>query len=302
MKKKKVICSLCTCLILSIGVSACTKKTENVTKEPEETETEQKENEVTKDYNLHEMLRSNSALNATTEKITTIQTEHGGPTNQGGYFDGKYYWQSFITMVGWGQTGGEVDNEVTIVKWDMDTNTIVKESEKLRLNHCNDFTFNQKTGKIYVCNATGRKNIVSILNPDTLEVEGEIDLGFEIFSINYNESINQYVVGIAGGQTFRLLDENFKIVGNEEDYFEPTTRTIGYTTQGNCCDDDYIYFILYNPNVITVYDWDGNFVSWIKLDIASSIEPENMSLVDGKIYFCTNGADVYKVDTLVPEE
>lgn len=293
--KTKLICFL-MCGVMSFGVTACGQTD---TKEPVTEETDAVEEVVNEDYDLHEMVSSYKSLVATTEHVETITTNHGGPTNQGGYTDGKYYWQSFITMVGWGQVGGEVDNEVTIVKYDMETDSIVKESEKLRLNHCNDLTYNSKTGKIYVCNATGRKNIVSILNPDTLEVEGEIDLGFEIFSISYNESRDQYVVGIAGGQTFRLLDAEFKTAG---EIYDPTTRTVGYTTQGCSSDDDYIYFVLYKENVINVYDWDGNFVSWIKLDLTNDIEPENISVVGDDIYIGTNGSGIYKIKTIEIEE
>lgn len=301
MKLKIILC----CLLASCMVLGCVTACNQEEQEPvvdEQTDGTEEETNANEGYDVHELVRTYSSLQATTEHIKTLTTTKGGPTNQGGYTDGKYYWQSFITMVGWGEVGGEVDNEVTIVKWDMETDTIVKESEKLRLNHCNDMTYNPKTGKIYVCNATGRKNIVSILNPDTLEVEGEVDLGFEIFCINYNESRDQYMVGIAGGQTFRLLDSNFQIIGEPGDYFEPTTRTIGYVTQGCCTDDDFIYFVLYKENVINVYDWEGNFVSWIKLDIPNTIEPENISIVDGEFYIGTNGAEVYKVTAIGPEE
>ena len=186
----------------------------------------------------------------------------------------------------------------------MATKTVLKESEKLKLNHCNDFTYNPKTGKLYICNATGRKNIVSIMNPETLEIEGEVNLGFEIFSINYNETRDKYVVGIAGGQTFRLLDADFKVAS---DIFDPTTRTVNYVTQGNTSDDDYIYFVLHQENVITVYDWDGNFVSWIKTDLPSKTEPENISVVGNDIYIGASVEEhtvqnIFKIKTLVPEE
>ena len=54
--------------------------------------------------------------------------------------------------------------------------------------------------------------------------------------------------------------------------------------------------MLYNRNVITVYDWDGNFVGVIELDVGN-IEPENISVVDDTICVgcAKNGMTLFKV-------
>lgn len=298
MKRKTKLISFLLCGVMIFGMIGC--KGQEETKEPEEDNPKVVEDSG-EDYDLHKLVSENKSLVATTEIVGRMEIPAGTEFVQGGYTDGKYYYQAFIRR---DNASGEVENEDVVVKYDMQTKQVVKESEKLKLNHCNDFTYNAKTGKLYICNATGRKNIVSIMNPETLEIEGEIDLGFEIFSINYNEKRDMYVVGIAGGQTFRFLDAEFRIAS---DIFDPTTRTINYTTQGNTSDDDYIYFVLYKENVITVYDWDGNFVSWIKTDIPKTAEPENISVVGNDIYMGVSvdehsAQNIFKIKTLKPEE
>lgn len=297
MRTRNIFICFVLVLIIVISLIACAQEEKTGSNENKEDVGKEVKNT---EYNLHALIESNKTLLATTELVSSVPFPTTGNADQcqGGYTDGKYFYQAFLRP---DIQSGEVENEVIIVKYDMETETVVKESEILKLNHCNDITYNPKVEKLIICNATGRKNIVSIMNPDTLELDGEVDLGFEIFSINYNEKRNQYVVGIAGGQSFRLLDENFQTIG---EIYDPTTRTVGYTTQGNCADDEYIYFLLYNNNVINVYDWNGNFVSWIKLDIPNNIEPENISVVGNTFYIGAVGSPhrVYKVESIKPEE
>lgn len=79
--------------------------------------------------------------------------------------------------------------------------------------------------------------------------------------------------------------------------YQPTELTTGYTTRGATSDENFIYFVLYNQNVITVYDWDGNFVTLIKLTVDG--EPENLSVVDDTIYVATGHAGTTVVYKLV---
>ena len=88
-----------------------------------------------------------------------------------------------------------------------------------------------------------------------------------------------YVAGIAGGQSFCLLDAAFRQVGGP---FSPTPDTAGYITQGCACDARYIYFVLYRQNVITVYDWEGRHIRTLPITVSG--EPENLSQVGGSLY------------------
>jgi len=217
--------------------------------------------------------------------------------SQGGYTDGKYYYQAFIQK---DTASNEENNVVQIVKYDMETGKKVLTSENLKLNHANDITMNTKTNQLIVCNNNPNRTKITFLDPETLTITGTKDIGRKIFSIDYNESRDCYVVGISGGQTFAVLDSNFnKIAGP----YEPTFMSEGCTTQGVGCDDNYIYFVFYSPNVVTVYDWNGKFVRLITLDDIdpAAMEPENISSVDGELYVgCGLGAglQVYNVTNI----
>ena len=88
------------------------------------------------------------------------------------------------------------------------------------------------------------------------------------------------------------------------DVFQPTSRTKGYVTQGVTSDEQYIYFVLYKSNVITVYDWEGNFVTLIELNVGD-IEPENIAIVRHEIYIScglSGKARIFKVGAFVPKK
>ncbi len=225
-----------------------------------------------------EMFTAGATLKAQkTDEICTVRSPN--PTNwpQGGCIKDGYYYQAFILK----DTGSnEEKNTVMIVKIDLETGTIVKTSAALRLNHCNDITYNARLGQFVVCHNNPNRTQVSFLDPDTLKVVGTRDIGHKIYSIDYNARRNCYVVGFSGGQTFGVLDSEFTLIDGP---FTPTDRTKGYTTQGVTSDDRYIYFVLYKENVITVYDWDGEFVTLIELAGIEN-EPESIAIVRNEIY------------------
>ena len=121
----------------------------------------------------------------------------------------------------------------------------------------------------------------------------------QLSCITHNAAYDRYVDGLSGGQNFTILDSDFKRTMTTP--FSPTSLTTGYITQGMECDDQFIYFVLYKNNVITVYDWSGNFVSRVKLDI-TGIEPENIFIYKDELYVgcgASAGTKVYKI-TLTP--
>lgn len=251
-------------------------------------------------YDLHELLKANRRLIATLEAIDTVPfptLEEAGKTPQGGYFDGRYYYQAFINIV---NTGDEADNEDVVVKYDTVTKKIVAQSEILKMSHANDITYNPKTNRFIVTHCMGTTSSkITVLTPD-LKPDGDpIDVGFAIAAISYNAARDQYVA--LTGQTFIILDKDFKRVN----VYDPTTRTAGYTTQGISSDDQYIYFLFYQQNVIAVYDWDGNFISIIELETLGC-EGENISIIGNDIYVGgrVSSLDIFKITSMriEPEE
>ena len=252
--------------------------------------------DCSEEYALDIALRSSNTLQASSTLVTTVL----GPSNswaQGGYTDGTYYYQAFIVK---DTASNEANNTVTLVKWEMENGVPLKEVSNVVLNHANDLTYNPNTNQFIVCHNKPFLAKISFVDAETLEVVGYKMLAYDIYCIDYNAARNEYVVGVCGGPTIRVLDENFN---HKRGPYQPTRRTDGYVLQGVACDESYIYFVLYKQNVITVYDWSGNFITLIRLDVGS-IEPENISVVDKVIYVgCGSAkgkASVFRIDTLTP--
>lgn len=275
---------------------------------------------------LADKIKSNSSLKASTAtklfsidqpwaKDSSIDIDTYSYAPQGGYTDGTYYYQAYIEMVDKTST----DNRVRICQYDMSGNLLINKLVTpsdigYSLDHANDITYNSKEGCFLVVHAAPTYTKVSYfkLNTETMDLEyvktEEVD--YNIISIDYHEDKDQYVVGLKYTQAFRILDADFNPITPE---LAPTSTTSSSTTQGVACDDNYVYFVLYNPNVIAVYNWDGTFVTVIDLDDVISnegtisissytlgnYEPENISVIGNKIYLgCTYNDDTNKLTWL----
>ncbi len=240
---------------------------------------------------LAKILRTSDSLRAQAKQIGLVRHDGVSHISQGGYTDGTYHYQLHIKK---DTANNEENNIVRLVKYDIAEEKIVQISDPLPLNHANDLTYNPKRNVFLAVHNNPHREWVSIIDPETLTVIETVTIDFKIYSIAYNETRDQYVVGLSGGQTFRFLDADLKPVSDK--VYDPTPKTTGYVTQGVACDDNFIYFVLYQKNVITLYDWDGQFVTLISLTIVE--EPENISVVDGEIYIGVGtgaGTDLHQI-------
>ena len=57
----------------------------------------------------------------------------------------------------------------------------------------------------------------------------------------------------------------------------------------------------FTKDAIFVYNWEGEFVTFIEFDLGDEHEPENISIVDGVIYV-GDGARLYKLSGFVSAE
>lgn len=212
---------------------------------------------------------------------------HNYCVQQGSATDGRY---AYIVME------DQIQHLGSIRKFDMSTWEEVKVQYGLPIDHGNDMTYNAKTGKLVVVNNAPRRNLLTIIDPETLEVVETVTCSCEMFSIAYNETRDVYVVGLSGGENFSILNADF-----EEIAFHAVVHD-GLVTQGADCDDNYIYFPRWNrdnkevnmPNLIAVYDWDGNHVTNIR--VGGFQEVESMFHVGDDFYLAFNasGSYVYK--------
>ncbi len=225
---------------------------------------------------------------------------------QGGCSDGTYIYQCFIYK---DSASNEKNNICKIVKikpdFDPNTTNIVMTSENLDLNHSNDITYNSKTNELIVCHNNPYRTKLTVIDPETLTVKRTEEIDQKIYSISYSPERDIYVVGCSGGQSMRTCNSKF---GDLSSVLKPTSLTSSMTTQGICSDDTFIYHTLwnskgstdnYNKNVITVYDWYGNYVGMIGTKI--TIESENILIHEGSLYVCAysgggQASYVYKID------
>ena len=232
----------------------------------------------------------------TEEKPDTEGNYYGPFTgNQGGCFDGRYFYQSVLKYC---YNKGEqyagchyVNNEkniVRIVKYDILEKKVVAVSKEMDcLNHINDITYNSKTGQLVVCNSTGNKKKISFLNADTLEYEGYKWLNIEIYAIDYHAASDRYVLGVSSSRRFAIASSDFEDIRIDYGELEPPRS---YTKQNICCNDEYVY-CLYSgkkgwKDAVFVYDWEGHFVTFIELDFGEE-EPENLSVHNGALFVGT---------------
>ena len=221
---------------------------------------------------------------------------------QGGGTDGTYFYQAFIQR---DNTSDEANNVVKIGKFDMLTGEAITYSGNLTLNHSNDITYNTKTGQLVVCHNNPNHSRLTIIDPVTLTVVRVVDLPCNIYSITYSPERDMYMVGCSGGQNIRYITSDFKLASNE--VFKATPLTSDYTTQGICSDENFIYCVLWDgarsttedfQNVITVYDWYGNFVGIIEFNVGV-LEPENIIVNDGQIsvlcYYSSIGGKLFNI-------
>lgn len=208
---------------------------------------------------------------------------------QGGCTDGTYVYQAFIYK---DTASDEVNNICKIVKvmpdFDPGTSKVVLTSENLDLNHANDITYNPKTHELVVCHNNPYRTKLTVIDPDTLTVKRTEKIEQNIYAITYSPERDRYMVGCSGGQSMRSCNADFADLSK---IITPPKTTRGMTTQGICSDETFIYHTLwngsgsvagYNKNVITVYDWYGNFIGTIGTSIG--IESENIFVHKGVLY------------------
>lgn len=242
-------------------------------------------------FDMTQLINSTDSYTTVQEKLFDIKNVDNYKIMQGGCTDGKYLYMAMEN-----QTFASDNHHSYIYKYDLETMKQVARSEALQLDHSNDICYNPDTGMLVVVHNAPRRTKISFVDPETLSVTGTKNLSYEIFSIAYNGTRQQYVIGLSHGQNFMILDKDFNRVKM------CTVQSTGYTTQGMECDDDFIYFIQYNKNVIVVYDWSGKRVNIIDVSLNSG-EPENICLVNDVFYVgCNNakwtGGAVYKMQII----
>jgi hypothetical protein len=222
-------------------------------------------------------------------------TADGYTVAQGACSDGTYGY--FLQANSNAYINGKWQEGCKIIKVDMRTWEIVAESEPLAVCHGNGMGYNSKTNKLVVAHNKPELQNISVIDPETLQVERVVTIDWAIQSISYNEKRDRYVVRLSGSWNFVILDADF----NEVSYHETGVAT-SLGSQGMLCDDDYIYMLDSSGNKMpgvecfTVYDWDGNYLGVYR--VPSFQETEAIILYNDKYYltfFNGSGTRVYEL-------
>lgn len=177
---------------------------------------------------------------------------------------------------------------------------VVKVSGALDVAHGNDMTYDKHRKRIVIVHSTGTdpKRLTSV-HPKTLKVIESKHItipkklaggstadaaGATAFSgIAYSSGRKQYAVLLSHNYNFVVLDSDLEPVR-----YVKVRKKNNYVVQGIDATDDYI-MLAQSPktskqkyNIITVYDWDGNYIS--KINVKKGYEIESIYHVGSKYY------------------
>lgn len=225
---------------------------------------------------------------------------------QGACTDGTYVYVLKTDLADGSPNAAVTENngpdQTRVIKIDPKTKTVVAVGPIISVAHANDLTYNPNTGKLYSAWCSADASIYSVINPDTLNVEKNVDLKRDFFSIAYDSETDRYVLAKSGQAA-----NNFSLIvcdGNLNYVSEFETERFGYTAQGIFCDAKYIYYtqscrsgLGTKGSIITVHTWDGELVCVMRID--NSDEIESMFWYDDAFYACYQGDADYVAKLVV---
>lgn len=216
-----------------------------------------------------------------------------------GMLDHYYVQQGSCTdgVYGYFLLESRVDNACALFKLDLNTWEILDVKYNVPVEHGNGMAYNPNTNQFVVAHCKPTTNRLSFLDHDTYEVVGTLDLPFNFLSVGYDAVNDRYVMGHKDGKTWSVLDGEFNEIARH-------TILDGFcNNQDLDCNENYIYFLewdtdkLYASN-ISIYDWDGNYINYIKLK--SMNEVESMFHIGDRVIlpFYTKAADIYEAEII----
>lgn len=188
------------------------------------------------------------------------------------------------------------DTNATIYKYDLASKTEVL-SASGNYGHAGDMTYDSAKNLIVVIHGGTSETNIWFLSPETLELVSSktvLTTGRRIGAIAYIKDSNEYVLelsknGVWNDYSFAICDNDFNIKLE----FKPIKN--GYLMQGIECNSDFIYSLYASPNIVVVYDLNGNYVSCHKIDIPT--EPEFITFNGDEIIIGSDGDGIIRKAT-----
>lgn len=225
------------------------------------------------------IIRSSHPIAAYVKNDRNLKSQGEFTAAQGAASDGTYFYNVLK------KNDNDYETDI-IVKSKVSDFSQVKISEEMKLDHANDMTYDSKRNLLVIPNMLGK--IITRIDPETLTIDSQVDapLPGTPWAIAYNETRDCYVV--AAGGRLCITDENFV----PKTSFPTVSSSQPQVGQGMDADDNFIYMPL-SPssegnkyNVVMVYDWDGNFVREIPLEL--TIESETILHYEDNYYMNFN--------------
>lgn len=302
---KKILVLLLVLAMLCVGCGSSDK--EEMLENEETIGTEENNNtevEFPYDYASAEFFEIANCWNYAPQAVTSSLLKDGADfklnavdgymTMQGGCTDGTYM---YLLLENKRMTDPDTGASVSycmLFKVEMASWTVVAQSEPLRVDHGNSITYNPNTNQLMIAHCKNRTQEFSYVDPNTLTITGEKNLGRNFHSMGYSAGQDKYVIGIKGTHNFVVYDNAFNKLGE----YEGVAPASGVGYQALTCDDDYIY-ILYcgTTNAIMCYHWDGAYAGCYKVDFSPECEALMFAGDDCYMSFYTgSGGTVRKIE------
>lgn len=163
--------------------------------------------------------------------------------------------------------------------------------------HAGDMTYDSAKNLIIVIHGGTSETNIWFLSPETLELVSSktvLTAGRRIGGIAYIKDSDEYALelskdGVWNNYSFAICDNDFNIKLE----FEPIKN--GYVMQGIECHNNLIYSLYTLPNIVVVYDLNGNYVGCHKIDIRS--EPEFITFNGDEIIIGSDGDGIIRKAT-----
>ncbi|MBQ9415355.1 MAG: hypothetical protein IJU20_00730 [Clostridia bacterium] len=218
--------------------------------------------------------------------------ESGYVTAQGCCFDGECWVVAFNRF---DQNGEEC---TLLCKYDPEGKLVGTSDGPLYLEHANNISYLPEEEAYYVtsCQGTIREcwDGYSIVDKDTLEVleKGTLDAPF--FAMAYCPERQAYASGRWSGEILDFWDRQRHITLTRD------VKVSGTLSQGVFATQDYVFFVrssrtlpvngvdVYFHQELRVYDWNGDWLTDIPLELQGDAESESVNIVDGEMYVTSN--------------
>ncbi|MGI6722596.1 MAG: fibronectin type III domain-containing protein [Anaerovoracaceae bacterium] len=220
----------------------------------------------------------------------TGQKLYGYDTFQGACSDGKY---SYHIMY------NRNNEKCRIAKVRVSSGRVAKVSRVLPVGHGNDITYNKRHGTLVVVHYTGNAKALTVVSARTLKRIRKLTVkiptslynvsssslrkirGFT--GIAYDSARAEYVLTLKESRNMLVLDDNFV----PQRYIK-VNKYNNYTNQGIECNSEFIVRAQSRRtsgqkyNILTVYDWNGNYIS--KTKVNRHYELENVYFAGSRLY------------------